>query len=459
MNEWIDELSDLCAAGEPAVLVTVAGIRGSAPREVGSNMIVTEADVTGTIGGGYLENECIRLACAALRDGEAMPARKLRRFALGSQCGQCCGGVVDVLFERLDLHDALWIDALADVQKNARHAVLVTELATGADTGKWVVSEDDEESFGTDRLTPAGNNAHGSDHIQKGSGRYSDMVSAAGNKASERVPRSAAGDEASKRYSSRRRDTRSSIDPNAELAALKSLHDQQPATALELRRKAGSRIRYLLEPIGPAPLSIVLFGAGHVGTACAAVFGTLDATVMVVDSRADYLDADWPANATPVLAAEPERIVAHCPANSYYLVMTHDHAIDFDLCQAILARDDRAFCGLIGSRSKQRRFEKKLRAAGFDEATLATLTCPIGIDGIGGKQPGEIAIATAAQIVARHQERLRAKAGAREQSDIATAQSQPTTRDTADIDSPPGDNQPMRTEQQAGDMPPKPQAR
>jgi xanthine dehydrogenase accessory factor len=168
---------------------------------------------------------------------------------------------------------------------------------------------------------------------------------------------------------------------------------------------------------------------------------------MVVDSRADYLDADWPANATPVLATEPERIVAHCPANSYYLVMTHDHAIDLVLCQAILARDDRAFCGLIGSRSKQRRFEKKLRAAGIDEATLATLTCPIGIDSIGGKQPGQIAIATAAQVVGHHQQRLRTKAGANEQ------------RDTADIDSPPGDNQPMHTDQQPRNMPPKPQAR
>jgi xanthine/CO dehydrogenase XdhC/CoxF family maturation factor len=41
MNEWIDELSDLAAAGERAVLVTVAGIRGSAPREIGAKMFVT----------------------------------------------------------------------------------------------------------------------------------------------------------------------------------------------------------------------------------------------------------------------------------------------------------------------------------------------------------------------------------------------------------------------------------
>ena len=52
MNEWIDELSDLAAAGEPAVLVTVAGIRGSAPREIGAKMIVTERETIETGGTG-----------------------------------------------------------------------------------------------------------------------------------------------------------------------------------------------------------------------------------------------------------------------------------------------------------------------------------------------------------------------------------------------------------------------
>ena len=64
MNEWIDELSDLSAAGKRVVLVTVAGIRGSAPREVGAKMIVTDEDTVGTIGGGQLEYQCTRIACA-----------------------------------------------------------------------------------------------------------------------------------------------------------------------------------------------------------------------------------------------------------------------------------------------------------------------------------------------------------------------------------------------------------
>ena len=95
MNEWIDELSDLCAADEPAVLVTVAGIRGSAPREVGAKMIVTPTETIGTIGGGQLEYQCTRIA-VGLFDSVEM---SLRSFPLGASMGQCCGGVVEILFE------------------------------------------------------------------------------------------------------------------------------------------------------------------------------------------------------------------------------------------------------------------------------------------------------------------------------------------------------------------------
>ena len=62
MNEWINDLEDLAAAGEPAVLVTVAGIRGSAPREIGAKMIVTATQTIGTIGGGQLEYQSTRVA-------------------------------------------------------------------------------------------------------------------------------------------------------------------------------------------------------------------------------------------------------------------------------------------------------------------------------------------------------------------------------------------------------------
>jgi xanthine dehydrogenase accessory factor len=97
--------------------------------------------------------------------------------------------------------------------------------------------------------------------------------------------------------------------------------------------------------------------------------------------------------------------VANMPPSGFYLVMTHSHSTDFDLCQAILTRGDSAYCGLIGSRSKRRQFEKRFRSNGLDQALINQLVCPIGIEGIDGKKPREIAIATAAEILQLYERR------------------------------------------------------
>ena len=79
--------------------------------------------------------------------------------------------------------------------------------------------------------------------------------------------------------------------------------------------------------------------------------------------------------------------------------MTHSHALDFDVCDRILRRGDARYCGLIGSVSKRRRFEKRFRQQGMPQAVIDTLVCPIGVDGINGKKPAEIAVAVAAEIL------------------------------------------------------------
>ena len=87
------------------------------------------------------------------------------------------------------------------------------------------------------------------------------------------------------------------------------------------------------------------------------------------------------------------------PVTSFYLVMTHSHALDFDICDQILRRQDAQYCGLIGSRSKKRRFEKRYRQQGMPQEMFDALTCPIGVDGIRGKKPAEIAVAAAAEVL------------------------------------------------------------
>lgn len=82
-----------------AAMVTVAAASGSAPREPGARMIVhPDGSFTGTIGGGTLEWQALALAQGMLGRADG-PRAEIRRFALGPELGQCCGGRVDLLVE------------------------------------------------------------------------------------------------------------------------------------------------------------------------------------------------------------------------------------------------------------------------------------------------------------------------------------------------------------------------
>lgn len=92
--------------GRPALIVEVAEIRGSTPREVGARMLVAadagahRAMTAGTIGGGHLEHLAVQEAQELLRQPPA--AAQERRYPLGPTLGQCCGGTVLLRYTRLD---------------------------------------------------------------------------------------------------------------------------------------------------------------------------------------------------------------------------------------------------------------------------------------------------------------------------------------------------------------------
>ena len=95
----------------------------------------------------------------------------------------------------------------------------------------------------------------------------------------------------------------------------------------------------------------------------------------------------------------PAAEVAAAGPGACFLVMTHSHALDQALAEAILRRGDFRYFGLIGSLAKRRRFEQRLGALGFSPDILARMTCPIGIEGVDGKAPAVIAVAVAAQLL------------------------------------------------------------
>jgi len=175
---------------------------------------------------------------------------------------------------------------------------------------------------------------------------------------------------------------------------------QEFVLSAELDQACGGRMQLLFEPVLPAAFHIALFGAGHVGRALVRVLEGVACRIRWVDSRSGQFPERVSTGVHPCVAPEPEAEVASLPSGSYVLAMTHSHESDYRIVAAALARTDLAFVGMIGSKSKRARFMKRLRRAGLADADAdARLVCPIGVAGVGGKQPAEIAIAVAAQLL------------------------------------------------------------
>ncbi len=95
-----------------------------------------------------------------------------------------------------------------------------------------------------------------------------------------------------------------------------------------------------------------------------------------------------------------EQVLEQLPPGAHVLIMTHDHAEDFALCDAVLRlTQPLGSVGLIGSSAKWTRFQAQLAAAGHEPDTIARITCPIGSPGITGKEPAVIAVAVAAALL------------------------------------------------------------
>ena len=260
---WLDAVARLRAAREPGVLVTVAAVRGHAPRAAGAKLVVGAHRTWGSIGGGNLEAVAIDRARQMLADQATSP--EMMESALSDKMPyqrgvQCCGGTVTVLFEPL--------------------------------------------------------------------------------------------------------------------------------------------------PVVPA---VAIFGVGHVGLELARILARQDIDLHLIDTRPEQLADDRLAVLSDAVARVrvhrpvvlPETVLGDLPADAHVLIMTHDHAEDLALCDAVLRGGSFGSVGLIGSAGKWARFRSKLtRELGHDAEAIARIKTPIGLPGIDGKEPATIAVSVAADLLA-----------------------------------------------------------
>ncbi len=171
----------------------------------------------------------------------------------------------------------------------------------------------------------------------------------------------------------------------------------------------GGVVKVLLECFRPAYAPVVLCGAGHVGSAIVRILSQMQVSLTVLDSRPDWLaharevslrgDSQPAATLETVVLTQPHVQIEHCAKGAVFLVMTHSHDLDFELCEAILSRPDAHWCGLIASDSKAASFNRRLSAKGFSAQELLPLVAPVGLPGVVGKEPMAVAVSVVAQLL------------------------------------------------------------
>lgn len=143
---------------------------------------------------------------------------------------------------------------------------------------------------------------------------------------------------------------------------------------------------------------VYVMGAGHVGRALADLFQHLPVRCILVDTRPEET-ALCRAKVETRISALPEAEIWNAPAHSAFVVLTHDHGLDFLLTSAALERGDAAYVGMIGSATKRVKFRNWARAH-CDGQGIEGLTCPIGAQGSDDKRPAVIAAFVAAEVMA-----------------------------------------------------------
>ena len=143
---------------------------------------------------------------------------------------------------------------------------------------------------------------------------------------------------------------------------------------------------------------VYLFGSGHVGKALARALAALPLGVHVIDTRPDELH-DLPDGVEAKAVPMPEAVVRSAPAGSSYVILTHDHALDFLIAAEALKRTDAPYVGMVGSRTKRAKFASWYRGEGGTEDALRRLVLPIGDLGLVDKRPEVIAALAAAEIM------------------------------------------------------------
>lgn len=188
-------------------------------------------------------------------------------------------------------------------------------------------------------------------------------------------------------------------------ALLSEGHAQQVLEAFPLASKlgqcCGGATHALFDVMMSHQQTVAIFGAGHVARALTPILSQLPIQIRWVDAREQEFPTQLANNIHKVVTDDPVDVINTLPDNSWVIVMTHDHQLDFALVKQALSASHLDYVGMIGSDTKARRFRTNLQHRGLDTAQIDRLQSPIGIAEVPGKRPVEVAVSIAGQLIQR----------------------------------------------------------
>jgi len=362
VQELFEEIDRWRAAGRRVALARVVGIEGSAPREPGATMAVSEdGEVAGSVSGGCVETAVVTDALEVLTTGRA----RLTTFGYSDDeafaVGLTCGGTVRVFVEPLGPQGtgSLIFQTLHELLSTQQPVALATLIGTEVD-GEENATGERSTLLGATILVRPGSPLIGS----LGHPGLDDAV---------------------------RRDALGYLDAGS--TAIRRYGPRGEASQQELA--------VFIEAFIPPP-RMLIFGAVDFSAALAKVAKILGYRVTVCDARpvfatpvrfpmADEIVVDWPDRHLTKVGPTLNQRDAVC-------VLTHDPKFDVPALVAAL-RTNAGYIGAMGSRRTTAERARRLREAGVAEESVSRVMAPIGLD-IGARTPEETAISICAEIVA-----------------------------------------------------------
>jgi xanthine dehydrogenase accessory factor len=362
MAAFYRELAGFAERGEPVVVATVIGARGSTPREVGAKMLVRrDGSIVGSVGGGCGEAQVFWEAARVLEEGRSRICEVDLTGEINDESATNCGGVMEVFVDRaawapaasVGLSEAECVRLALQARGERRALALVVVVANPDGLGeipvgaKWIVEAGRPLAGAAPQGLDALLNEVGADALATGrSGRFW----------------------------------------------------ARPADSTWERAPEEDGMACFVETLEPAD-EVVVVGAGHIAVPLVRMVKLLDFDVALLDDRSAFANRERFPDADLILVGPiAERLRAHpIGPRTYVVLITRGHQHDEAALKAVIG-SEAAYIGMIGSRRRVKEVFRHLIDAGIPEEWTARIHAPIGLD-IGAETPAEIATAIVAELV------------------------------------------------------------